>query len=286
MAAGTTTPPATPWTPSPARSGDRLRCPQVVAEPPDEGVVGADHVPGYGPAQRRGGGQGAGERRVAAGQVGLPASQPPLELLGRACGARRAPRIGRRRGGSRLGATGQVRDRQAGGQLELQHGPAGVARQLRGVVEGVAAQQAQHRHLPLRVAKPPQRLDGVPWRAGRRVLAGGGTLHGVTGHRDQPGPGLALATGGRRQPARRAPEHLPGQLGRLRAVARPGEQVAEDAVDLLVVDPDERLAVAGRGPVEQGRPARGLGGQVAVPAGAGGRLGVRRTVGLRCHGGL
>ena len=119
--------------------------------------------------------------------------------------------------------------------------------------------------------------------AGRRpgpALGGG-----VAGHGDQPGAGLALGAGGRREPAGGGVEHLGGQLGRLGSVAGPGQQVAVDALDLVVEDERERLAVAGGGAFEQGALARQLGGHVAAPAGAGGRLDVRRTLGSEGQGG-
>src|SRR5215211_9135216 len=84
---------------------------------------------------------------------------------------------------------------------------------------------------------------------------------------------------------RAAAEDLPGQLGRLGAVAGPGQQVAVDALDLVLVEARERLPVAGGGPFEQGTLARHLGGHVAVPARAGDPLGVPRSGGSGCHGG-
>jgi hypothetical protein len=144
----------------------------------------------------------------------------------------------------------------------------------------VAQQQAQHHHLALRVAEQRHRPDDVPGR-GLAVARTGdparpaGLEDGVAGHGDQPGAGLALAPGDHRQPGQGAPEDLPGRVPGRRAVAGPGEQVAEDALDLVVVEPRERLAVAGRRPFEQRALARHLGGHVAVPAGAGEGPGVR-----------
>jgi hypothetical protein len=80
-------------------------------------------------------------------------------------------------------------------------------------------------------------------------------------------------------------EDLAGQLGRLDAVAGPGQEVAVDALDLVVVDEGERLPVAGGGAFEQGALARHLGRHVTVAAGTGGRLGVRRTLGSQGQGG-
>jgi hypothetical protein len=75
------------------------------------------------------------------------------------------------------------------------------------------------------------------------------------------------------------------QGGGLRPVAGPGEEVAVDALDLGVAELGEGLTVAGGGAGEQRALARELGGYVAAAAGAGGRLGVRWTLGWRCHRG-
>jgi hypothetical protein len=238
------------------REGSRgLPADQLAAEPLDQLAVGGDHVPGDGPAQRPGGGQGVGQGRVAAGEVDLPGPEAPLELLGR-----------RGRPARRL-----------------------YPERCAVWARGVADQQAQHHHLPLRAAEAGHRRDGAA-RRGPRPLRPGDPARpsplgdGVAGHRDQPGAGLDLASGGRRQPAERVAEDLPGQVRRLRLVAGPGQQVAVDALDLVVVEPRERLPVAAGGAFEQGTLARHLGGHVAVPAGAGDPLGVRRTRGPGCQG--
>ena len=169
--------------------------------------------------------------------------------------------------------------RQAG-ELELQHGAVAVAAEVGGVVEGVAEEQAEHDHLALGARQPLHRRGRVPGRSGgpRRARAGG---EGVAGHGDQPGGGLAFGAVGGREPAAGAVEDLAGQLGRLDAVAGPGEEVAVDALDLVVVDERERLPVAGGGAFEQGALARQLGrtfpwrqGQAGVWA-SGGRWGLR-----------
>jgi hypothetical protein len=74
-------------------------------------------------------------------------------------------------------------------------------------------------------------------------------------------------------------EDLGGEASRRTRVPGPGQEVAVDAVDLGVVEEGEGLAVAGGGTFEQGALARQLGGDVAVAAGAGGRVGVLRTAG-------
>jgi hypothetical protein len=76
-------------------------------------------------------------------------------------------------------------------------------------------------------------------------------------------------------------EDLSGEGRRIRGVAGPGQEVAVDGLDLVVVEEGERLPVAGGGAFEQGALARRLGGYVAVPA----RAGVRRTIGSECHRG-
>jgi hypothetical protein len=77
-------------------------------------------------------------------------------------------------------------------------------------------------------------------------------------------------------------EHLPGELLGGRPVAGPRQQVAVDALHLLVEERTERLPVAARGPLQQRPLPRDLGGDVAVAAGARGRTG-ERPVRLDAH---
>jgi hypothetical protein len=183
-------------------------------------------------------------------------------------------------GGAAQVAAGQLLDGQACGELEFHHGPLAVAGEVRGVGQGVAEQQAQHHHLPLRVAQPRHRRHGAggrPRGPGRPSSLG----DRVAGHGDQPGACLDLVSGGRRQPRQGGVEDLSGQGRRFRGVAGPGQEVAVDGLDLVVVEEGERLPVAGGGAFEQGALARHLGRHVAVPA----RAGVRRAIGSECHRG-
>ena len=197
-----------------------------------------------------------------------------LELLGG-----RVPRGGDGGGGSR----DQFPDGEAGRELELQDGAAGEAGEVGGVVEGVAAQEAEDHHLPFGVAQLRHRGHRVGGAAGGARPSA--LDDGVAGHGGEPGGGLGVGDMGDGEPAEGAVEDRGRQRGRLGRVGGPGQEVAVDAVDLAVVELGERLPVAVGGALEQGVLARDLGGHVVVAAGAGGRLGVRRTVGWRGQAG-
>jgi hypothetical protein len=112
-----------------------------------------------GQPQGGGDGQRVGQLVVVAGHLGVPAVEVAVELKG----ARRGPGGVLGAGVQRASApsAGHRPDRQARGQLQLDHGRLAVPGQVRGVRQGVAQQQPQHDHVPLRVAEQRHRLQRV-----------------------------------------------------------------------------------------------------------------------------